>query len=223
MAIRPRRLLVRLCLLVLLAGLILVAISAGVWAAGRAYVVSAAAAQPAQAAIVLGALVFPDGSVSPMLQDRLETAYDLYHAGKVRKLLVSGDHGHADYDEVNTMRRYLEHKGVPPADIFMDHAGFDTYNSMLRARQVFGVQSAIVVTQAFHLPRALYLARGVGMAAQGVVADRQVYTAERYYELREAVARLKGFANVFLHSNPVFLGPPLPISGDGRMTHDGTP
>lgn len=187
---------------------------------GRALIVPAGQARPAQAALVLGALVFPDGGVSDMVADRLITAYDLYQRGLVSKILVSGDHGHTDYDEVNTMRRWLEARGVPTADIFMDHAGFNTYNSMVRARAVFQVQSAIVITQRFHLPRALYLARAEGLQVQGVVADRQVYRGAAYYEWRETVARIKAFTDVLLHSPPVFLGPIIPITGDGRATHD---
>lgn len=196
------------------------AVSTAVYAIGRGRIVAAVAARPAEAIIVLGALVFPGGGVSAMLGDRLETAYELYRAGKAPRLLLSGDHGQAGYDEVNTMRAYLERKGVPPADIFLDHAGFDTYDSMYRARDVFQVRSAIIVTQRFHLPRALFMAGALGLHAQGVVADRQPYRDARYYDLREFAARIKGFASVALHRSPVFLGPAIPVSGDGRVTHD---
>jgi SanA protein len=186
---------------------------------GRTLVTPAGETRPAQVALVLGALVFPDGRVSDMLGDRLETALDLYKDGKVQKILVSGDHGRTAYDEVNTMRRYLEERGVPAADIFMDHAGFDTYNSMYRARDIFQVQQVIVVTQAFHLPRALYIARSLGLEAQGVVADRHAYRTT-YYEVRELASRLKAFGQVQVGSRPVFLGPSIAITGDGRLTHD---
>jgi len=214
----------KLLLGILLCGLAAVAIVGGVNAlvyyAGRHLVVSVPEAKPAQAAIVLGALVFADGRVSDMVTDRLETALDLYRNQKVNKILITGDHGRVEYDEVNTMRRYLEQKGVPTADIFMDHAGFDTYNSMYRARDVFSVHSAVVVTQRFHLPRALYIADRLGLEAQGVVADRWVYANARYYEVRELAARVKAFAEVLTHRRPVYLGPVIPISGDGRLTHD---
>lgn len=195
-------------------------VNAWVWWRGHALVAPASRVRPAQAALVLGALVFPDGRPSEMLADRLATALDLYRSGKVKKILVSGDHGRADYDEVNAMRRYLEAQGVPAEDIFMDHAGFDTYNSLYRARDVFEVRRVIIVTQAFHLPRALYIARGLGVEAQGVSADRHVYPREAYYEVREMGARLKAWAMVAVRANPVFLGPVIAIDGDGRRTHD---
>jgi SanA protein len=205
---------------VIAAALTIVAINAAVLWTGRARMVAAESAQPAQAVIVLGALVFPDGRVSDMVADRLETAYGLYAAGKAKKILVTGDHGTLDYDEVNTMRRYLERKGVPTEDIFMDHAGFDTYNSMYRARDVFQVHSAIIVTQRFHLPRAVYIARKLGLDVQGVAADRQAYVGAGYYEVRELGARLKAFGEVVSGKQPVYLGPVIPITGDGRATHD---
>ncbi|HEY8347401.1 MAG TPA: ElyC/SanA/YdcF family protein [Symbiobacteriaceae bacterium] len=197
-----------------------VAINALVYFGGRSHIVTVEEAEPAQAALVLGARVYPNGGVSPMLADRLETALELYQAGKVRKILVSGDHSRKEYDEVNTMRRYLEERGVPPEDIFMDHAGFDTYDSMYRARAVFAAEDVIVVTQEFHLPRALWIAHRLGLKAQGVVADRHRFGVEDYYEMREMAARLKAFGEVLIRRKPVFLGPVIPITGDGRATHD---
>jgi len=196
------------------AGLAVVAVNVYVYRVGAGMLVANAA--PADAAIVLGAFVDADGECCPMLVDRLDTALDLYRAGKVPKILVSGDHGRKEYDEVNAMRRYLEARGVPPEDIFMDHAGFNTYNTMVRAAKVFQVRRAIVVTQRFHLPRALYLASGVGLQAEGVCADRNRYPDE--YRLREMGARAKAFYNVALGTAPVFLGPVIPIDGDGRAT-----
>jgi vancomycin permeability regulator SanA len=199
---------------------LLLAVNALVYYPGRSRIVPPEEARPAEAALVLGAGVYPGGRVSPMLQDRLETALALYEAGKVEKFLLSGDHGRPEYDEVNTMRRYLEERGVPPADIFMDHAGFDTYDSMYRAAAVFAANDVIVVTQAFHLPRALWIADRLGLEAQGVAADRRRYRDERYYELREVAARIKAFGEVAIRRKPVFLGPVIPISGDGQATHD---
>lgn len=207
-------------LLGLLAILTVGGINGWVYFRGKAGFTSTGSASPAQAALVLGAYVFPDGRVSMMVEDRLEAALALYRSGKVKKILVTGDHGRLEYDEVNTMRKYLESKGVPPEDIFMDHAGFDTYDSMYRARDVFQVRSAIVVTQRFHLPRAIYIARALGLEAQGVVADRWVYAKAEYYELRELAARTKAFRDVVLRAKPKLLGPVIPISGDGRATHD---
>lgn len=204
-----------------LGGLVLIlGINALVLYPGRALQVEADQAEPAEAIIVLGALVFPDGGVSMMVEDRLQTAYDLYAAGKAEKILISGDHGQVDYDEVNTMRRWLEDRGVPSEDLFMDHAGFDTYNSMYRARDVFQARDVIVVTQRFHLPRALWIAKRLGLNPQGVVADRHNYFQNGYYELREMAARIKAFGEVTIRRQPVYLGPVIPISGDGRATHD---
>lgn len=208
--------------LVALAGALVAGINGVVYFGGKAYFTDKAGAKPAQVALVLGAYVFPDGRVSAMVEDRLLAAYDLYTTGKVDKILLTGDHGRVEYDEVNTMRRFLEAKGVPTEDIFMDHAGFDTYDSMYRARDVFAVQSAIVVTQGFHLPRAVWIARQMGLDVQGVVADRWVYDKAWYYEAREWAARVKACAEVVSHRKPVFLGPVIPITGDGRATHDGT-
>ncbi len=203
------------------AGLALVlGINALVFYPGRSLMVAPEGAEPAEAILVLGALVFPDGRPSAMVQDRLDTAYDLYQAGKAPKILLTGDHGQVEYDEVNAMRRYLEAKGVPGADIFMDHAGFDTYDSMYRARDVFQARRVLVVTQRFHLPRALWIADRLGLTPQGVIADRQRYLREEFYEWREMAARIKAFGEVVVHRKPVYLGPVIPIDGDGRATHD---
>ncbi|HWI61413.1 MAG TPA: ElyC/SanA/YdcF family protein [Symbiobacteriaceae bacterium] len=203
------------------AGLVTVGgVNAVVYYGGRAGIRPLDDVQPAQTALVLGAYVFPDGRPSSMVEDRLLAAYELYKAGKVKKILISGDHGRVEYDEVNTMRRYLEAKGVPTEDIFMDHAGFDTYDSMYRARDVFQVHSAVVVTQEFHLPRAVWLARRMGLEVEGVVADRWEYAGMRYYRAREVLARVKAFGEWAIHRQPVFLGPVIPITGDGRATHD---
>lgn len=215
-----RRALVWLFMLGLLGGLLVLGINWRVLQVGRARIVSADQARPADAIVVLGALVYADGSVSPIVRDRLETAYALYKAGKAPKILITGDHGQTSYDEVNTMRKYLEKKGVPPEDIFMDHAGFNTYDSMYRARAVFEVHSALVVTQAFHLPRAVYLSTQMGIVSQGVTADRVVYSDARYNELREMGARVKAFLEATVHPKPTFLGPVIPIAGDGRATRD---
>ena len=199
---------------------LLLAVNAVVYHQARALIAEPAEVRPAQVALVLGAGVYPDGSVSPMLRDRLETALALYESGKVSKFLLSGDHSRQDYDEVNAMRRYLEARGVPPEDLFMDHAGFDTYDSMYRAAAIFQVEDVIVVTQEFHLPRALWIATRLGLDAQGVAADLHRYRFEQRYELREFAARIKAFGEVAIRRRPAFLGPTIPIGGDGRATHD---
>jgi SanA protein len=171
----------------------------------------------AQAALVLGAQVKPDGTPSDMLFDRVRGAEDLYRAGRVDKLLLSGDHSRADYDEVATMRRMMVADGIPARDIFTDHAGFDTWDSSQRARRVFGVTDAVVVTQRFHMARALYDARHSGLNVTGFAADRRDYGhVMRKLEVREAAARIKAVADVVTGASPRFLGARIPISGDGR-------
>lgn len=175
---------------------------------------------PAPVAIVLGAKVKADGQPSDILRDRLLTAIDLYRAGSVEKILVSGDDGQVEYDEVNAMRLYLLSADVDPDDIFLDHAGFDTYDSMIRANKVFGVAKAIVVTQTYHLPRALYLADAFDIDAQGVAADRQAYRGILRYQARELLADTKAVVSVFAGVSPRFLGDTIDIAGDGRVTWD---
>jgi SanA protein len=208
--------------------LLVLAIPVAVVAAANAYVLldarggtrdSIAALPQAQTALVLGAQVRPDGTPSAMLEDRIATAEALYRAGKVEKLLLSGDHGRASYDEVGTMRRALLERGIPADDIFTDHAGFDTWDSAQRARRVFGVESAIVVTQRFHMARALFAAHRAGLDASGYAADRRDYGGVlARLRLREALARVKVVADAVAGSDPRFLGPQLPIEGDGRAT-----
>jgi len=173
----------------------------------------------AHVAIVLGAQVKEDGTLSDALADRVEAGIALYQAGKVEKLLMSGDHGQTSYDEVNKMRMYAIDRGVPPEDIFMDHAGFSTYDTMYRARDVFMVKSAIVVTQGYHLPRAVYTARTLGLEAIGFPADNHVLPSDNYR--REILARAKSLLQLYVtRPDPRFLGDPIPITGDGRATND---
>jgi SanA protein len=173
----------------------------------------------AQAALVLGAQVMPSGKPSAMLADRIAAAADLYRSGKVDKLLLSGDHGQWRYDEVGTMRRALLARGVRPADIFTDHAGFDTWDSAQRARRVFDVRSVVVVTQSFHMARALFDARRAGLHATGYSADRRKYGAIlQKLRLRETAARVKAVADSLTGADPRLLGPQIPISGDGRRS-----
>jgi SanA protein len=154
-----------------------------------------------------------------MLADRLETAVELYKSGKVDKLLLSGDHGQTTYDEVNAMLAYVRQRGVADEDAFTDHAGFSTYDTMYRARDVFEVRSALVVTQGFHLTRAVYTARVLGIDAVGVAADRRPYAGERQLIVRDWLARVKAFFQLHVtRPEPRYLGPAIPIDGDGRAT-----
>jgi len=170
-----------------------------------------------EVAIVPGALVNADGKMSAMLADRVEQAARLWHAGKVGKVLVSGDHGTWAYDEPDTMRKALVRDGVPPRDVFEDHAGFDTWATMVRAREIFGVREAVVVTQGFHMPRALYLAGQAGIEATGLTADLQGWGFQgRKSAVREVLSRVKAIADVTLDT-PALTGPKIPIATtDGR-------
>lgn len=217
-----KRALAGLGMLVLLMALALSAVSWYVHATGKTGVFTTVTALlDAPCAIVLGARVKMGGVPSDILADRLEQAVLLYRTGKVKKLLLSGDHGRKDYDEVNSMRRAVLLKGVSPRDVFCDHAGFDTFDSMYRARAIFGVRQAIVVTQAFHLPRALYIANSLGIDAQGTPCDQRRYLARHWNSAREAAARVKAFFDVaIIGAQPRFLGPQIPIEGDGRTSWD---
>jgi SanA protein len=171
----------------------------------------------AEVAIVPGALVEPDGDMSAMLAARVEQASRLWHAGKVEKVLVSGDHGTWKYDEPDTMRKALVRDGVAPEDVFEDHAGFDTWATMVRARSIFGVRQAIVVTQGFHMPRALFLADEAGIDATGLTADQKGWGAQgRKSEVREVLSRVKAVVDAGLDT-PALAGPKIPIATtDGR-------
>lgn len=177
--------------------------------------------EKADCVLVLGALVYSEDRLSLVLRDRVDYAIEIYNAGKADKLLFSGDHGQTDYDEVNAMMDYAISKGVPKEDIFLDHAGFSTYESMYRARDVFCVKSVIIVTQKFHVSRAVYIARALGLDAVGVNSDPRVYTKAAFDAIRESLARVKDFfsVNVFL-PEPKYLGDAIPIFGDSGETHD---
>lgn len=169
--------------------------------------------------IVLGAGV-KDGKPSDMLKDRLLTAIKLYEDGVAPKLLMSGDHGQADYDEVNVMKSFAIEQGVPSEDIFMDHAGFSTYESICRAKEIFEVDTAVIVSQEYHLPRALHIARQLGVDAVGVYADTREYTGELYRGVREILARYKDFFKCVFTPEPTHSEDKIPISGNGDVTND---
>jgi len=168
-----------------------------------------------EVALVLGASV-AGGQLSSILAARADTAIALYKAGKVAKILVTGDNGALNHDEVTPVRKYLLDAGIPAGDIFLDHAGFDTYSSMYRARSVFEVKSMTIVTQDFHLPRAVFLARTLGVEAYGVVAAED--PGGFYNYLREVPASWKALLDLALRREPKYLGSLIPISGDGSTT-----
>lgn len=164
--------------------------------------------------IVLGASVYQNGNLSPILKDRVDSALEIFEAGKAKRFLLSGDHGQDNYDEVNSMKDYLIQRGVPDKNIVLDHAGFDTYDSMYRAKVIFNVDSAIVVTQEFHLPRALYIADRLGSTYIGFAADKRQYKSIESLKYRENLANLKAFWEVLIGKEPTILGKKTPITGN---------
>ena len=172
------------------------------------------------AVIILGAQVKEGGQLSLMLKERVDMGIELYKAGVTNRLIMSGDHGSDEYDEVNAMKDYAIMAGVPSEHIFMDHAGFCTYDSMYRAKEIFQVESAIVVTQEYHLYRAVYNAKAMDMDVKGVFCDKEVYAGDKYRKLRESLARVKDFGYCIIKPEPKYLGEVIPISGNGDMTND---
>ena len=173
--------------------------------------------QDTDCVLVLGAGV-RDGNPTPMLRDRLITGISLYKSGAAPKIIMSGDHGREDYDEVNVMKSYAVENGVPDGDVFMDHAGFSTYDSVYRAKAVFEADSIIIVTQKYHLYRALYIAERLGVNAVGVSADLDDYSGQLKRDLREIAARDKDFFSCLFKPEPKYLGEKIPVSGDGNIT-----
>lgn len=169
--------------------------------------------------IVLGAGIWGD-KPSPMLEDRLLEAISLYQNNVSSKIIMSGDHGREDYDEVNIMKNFAIEKGVPSEDIFMDHAGFSSYESMYRAKEVFGAKKVIIVTQEYHLYRSLYIANKLGLEAYGVASDPREYAGQTMRELREIIARNKDFIKCIFKPKPKYLGDTIPVSGNGNVTND---
>lgn len=156
----------------------------------------------AETVIILGASVHADGKLSPILQDRVDTAIKLYRSNKVKNFLVTGDHRTNDYNEVSAMVNYLKEKGIDTTKIITDHAGLDTYDSMYRAGKLFNVQDAIVVTQEFHLPRTLFISSNLGMNYNGLAADQRHYSTENRLKQREKLANFKALWEVLLKNEP---------------------
>ena len=181
---------------------------------------NASSVSDADCILVLGAGIRTDGSPSPMLQDRLNTGIELYQNGAAPKLLMSGDHGRKKYNEVQTMKDIALDQGVPSEDVFMDHAGFSTYDSLYRARDVFQARKVIIVTQKYHLYRALYIARSLGLDAWGVSADTRRYRGQSQRDFREILARDKDFFVSVFKPLPKYLGDVIPITGNGDLTND---
>jgi vancomycin permeability regulator SanA len=170
--------------------------------------------------LILGCGVHSDGSPSDMLHDRLRRGVELYELGAAPKLLMSGDHGRKGYDEVDAMKHFAVDADIDSDDVFMDHAGFSTYESMYRAKEIFQAKRIIIVTQEYHLYRAIYIAESLGLEAYGVSSDYRAYSGQFRMDVREILARVKDFGICVIRPKPTFLGEAIPIWGDGNLTND---
>jgi len=170
--------------------------------------------------IVLGARVIGAKVTSGIYADRLQTAAELYKNGKIAKILVSGDHGQVTYDEVNAGKDYLLKEGVLASDIFLDHAGFDTYDSIYRAKNIFKINQALIITQDFHLPRALYFSHELKIDALGCGADLHAYQDIKQLKQREILARVKAWLLIMFAAHPKYMGDVYDITGNGEQTWD---
>ena len=202
---------------------VLAGVNALVKASAKERIVSveeAAGLENVDCILVLGCGVWSDGRPSHMLEDRLRRSMELFEQGTAPKLLMSGDHGREDYDEVDAMKTYAVAAGAASSDVFMDHAGFSTYESMYRAKAVFQAERIVIVSQGYHLYRALYIANRLGLEAWGVAADYRSYRGEASRQLREMLARVKDFGACVLQPEPTYLGEAIPIWSDGNLTND---
>ena len=169
--------------------------------------------------LILGAGV-KNNRPSLMLEDRLQKGLELYNNSVSNKIIVSGDHGRKDYDEVNIMKEYLTQNNVFSSDIFMDHAGFSTYDSIYRAKEIFKAKKIVIVSQEYHLYRALFIADKLGLEAYGIKAQPKEYYGDAYREIREIIARIKDYFKAVIKPKPTYLGEAIPVSGDGNTTND---
>ncbi len=204
-------------IVVLLGALAIIAVVApGAWVYFRYQALifdDSALVSSAPVAIVFGAGVRPNGEPSSMLADRVDAAVDLYRAGKVQRILMTGDNSSLDYDEVTAMKRRAVEQGVPASQINLDYAGFSTYDSCYRAKAIFGIENAVLVTQSYHLPRALYLADSFGIKATGLKAGRAEYPRQEFYNIREAAAEVASWYEVnLIRPLPRFLGEPVDLA-----------
>lgn len=163
-------------------------------------------------AIVFGASVYSNGDLSPVLEDRVDTAIQLYHAKKVDRILVSGDNRHPSYNEPKTMREYILNHAVEPRDVVIDFSGRSTYETCIRAREVFGLSRAVLVSQGYHLPRALFIANRIGLDAYGMAGDLRLNQEIDYHSAREWAAEVKAYYNLNFRPPIVNLGERIPIN-----------
>lgn len=169
--------------------------------------------------LILGAGIWGDNP-SPMLEDRLKEGIVLYKQGTTKKIIMSGDHSREDYDEVKIMKEYAESEGVPSEDIFMDHAGFSSYDSVYRAKEIFGVQKMIIVTQKYHLYRSLYIAKKLGIEAYGIESNLRTYPGQVFREIREILARDKDYFKCIMKPEASIMGEKISLDGSGDITNN---
>ena len=181
--------------------------------------IDALKALKAECILVLGCGIRDKETPTPMLRDRLETAVMLYKAGVAPKVLLTGDNGTLVHNEIHVMLKYMHDAGIPDADIFCDHAGFSTYDSMYRADDIFCVKNMIVVTQTYHMYRALYIAHALGIEAVGIASDQKIYAGQAQREIREVLARVKDFFKSKSKPPATFSGDKIPITGSGVTSH----
>lgn len=169
--------------------------------------------------LILGAGIKDKETPTPMLKDRLDTGIMLYESGAAPKVLLTGDNGSVGHNEIHVMLNYLLDAGVPEEDIFCDHAGFSTYDSMYRAKTIFDADRMIVVTQTYHQYRALYIAEKLELSVMGVSSDQMKYAGQSAREVREVLARIKDFFKVMVRAEAELGGEAIPINGSGIVTH----
>ena len=220
--IRKKKLLIRLLFLILISILSVVFINAYVKSSvnDKIIKIDEASSLDADCILVLGAGVWNNGKPSSMLEDRILQGIELYENGASNRLLMSGDHGRKEYDEVNVMKQFAIDRNIVSEHIFMDHAGFSTYESLYRARDIFEADKIIIVTQKYHLYRALYIAEKLGIEAYGVASDPRKYANQQSRDLREILARVKDFFYVIVKPEPTYLGETISVSGNGDLTND---
>lgn len=219
-----KKLIISFVLVVVVVGIIsIIGVNAYVKSVGKKNIITPEAAEKlydADCIIVLGCQVKDNGKPSNMLSDRLTRGIELYKQNAAPKIIMSGDHGRKHYDEVNTMKQVAIDAGIPSSDVFMDHAGFSTYESMYRTKEIFDADKIIIVSQEYHLYRAVYIAEKLGIEAYGVSSDYRTYIGQFNREIREILARCKDFVKTIFKPEPTYLGEVIPVSGDGNATND---
>ena len=216
-----RNMLIVLCVIICIVIIVTIGINLYIYNTTKKQIISQDSQnlQDIDCILILGAGVWGDRP-SPMLEDRLLQGIELYKNGISNKIIMSGDHSRKEYDEVNIMKDFAIEKGVDTKDIFMDHAGFSTYESIYRAKYIFKAKKIIIVTQKYHLYRALYIANSFGIEAYGIPSNPREYAGQFVREIREILAREKDFINCIIKPEPKFLGDTIPVSGNGDITND---